>query len=353
MKHMHGVNNLEAPPQEARLSRQEEQAAQGLGEFDPHGGHDSGAVQESLVQRHTVTGKNDANQPANPRGSLGEGAKQSAVTPRESQAGAQVSGQTRPSGNSKPQLDEPRESQAGAGEKSSTKKTFQDAPGKQSQPSSATQLAPQAAPVEPKKPKTPKGGQAKPHWETLYDLSKIKTETREIILKEKERQEEKFLKECTFTPNIIGEAKLLQERNPMETYKRNQEWKQKKEEKRQQLAETQHQREEYLCTFKPVLTKNTETLSRTKDYNISHQIGIEKYLERQQLARAEKERVERVMNGVNGVKGRPDGRGGYAAKFHRIKQKEDEDVVLALRQTNFAQGALILHNYLNMMDLKF
>jgi len=354
---MHEVNNGlddHEPPRPSRSLHEDEPE---LEEFDPHGGHNSGAVQESLVQRHTVNGKHDSNNPSYPRSSLGEGGKQngSGGVFAESKNGTQVTSQTKITSEAK------KDSQNVVGGKESTKKSFQNAPSQPQKSSPEAPVADQPAPTDPKKakqgepkaPKDGKSGQAKPHWETLYDLSKIKTETREIILKEKERQEERHLKECTFTPNIIGEAKLLQERNPMDTYKRNQEWKQKREEKRQHLVETQHQREDYLCTFKPVLTKNTETLSRTKDYNISHQLGIEKYLERQQLARAEKDRVERVMNGVNQVKGRADGKGGYAAKFHRIKQKEDEDVVLALRQTNFAQGALILHNYLNMMDIKF
>lgn len=213
-------------------------------------------------------------------------------------------------------------------------------------------LAPPQGNSKSKTPRDDKGG-SKPHWEQLYDLSKIKQETREIIVKEKERQEEKYLKECTFKPNIHGEETILKERNPMETYERNKEWQQTVKEKRALLSETQNQKTETFCTFKPQLNKTTEAMARLKDYNISNQIGIEKYLERQQLARAEKERVEKIMSGVASVKGKGEGKTGYAAKFARNKQNEEEDVLMALRQGNFAQGALILHNYLHVMDIKF
>lgn len=203
-------------------------------------------------------------------------------------------------------------------------------------------------------PKSEKQG--KPHWEQLYELSKIKAESKEIIQKEKERMEDKMFHECTFKPNIHGEAKILQERNPLEVYKRNDDWIKQKEFKKKAMLEERQEKEMIQCSFKPTLNKNAEILAKEKNFAVSNQLGIERYLERQQLARQEKERVEKILNGNANtqVKPRVDiNRGGYASKYIKVKGKEDEDIISVLRQNNFAQGALLLHNYLHSNEIKF
>ena len=202
-----------------------------------------------------------------------------------------------------------------------------------------------SAPMKSEKPQ-------KPHWETLYDLSKIKTETRQLVLKEKARQDEKYLIECTFKPNIYGESKILSERNPLEVYKRNDDWQQKKELKKQALQEVKLEKDLAHCTFKPVVNKNAETLSKGKDFNLTNQLGVEKYLERQQLARLEKDRVDKIT--VSGkVKDKNEADKSYTAKFNKNKIKEEEDILISLRQLNFGQGAILLHNFLHASEIKF
>lgn len=202
-----------------------------------------------------------------------------------------------------------------------------------------------STPIKSEKPQ-------KPHWETLYDLSKIKTETRQLVLKEKARQDEKHLIECTFKPNIYSEGKILSERNPLEVYKRNDDWQQKKEQKKQALQEVKLEKDLAHCTFKPVVNKNAETLSKGKDFNVTNQLGVEKYLERQQLARLEKDRVDKIM--VTGkVKDKNEADKSYTAKFNRNKLKEEEDILISLRQLNFGQGTILLHNFLHANEIKF
>lgn len=298
-------------------------------------------VQESLVTNQSVNRQTPAQDAQVQKGSLAESLK-------EGKASAQ---------GAKSSVQETKLSAKETKQSTPEVKLSVKQPSKESA-KSQNQRLPDAPPApkpdskdDPSRPKTPKSHSGKPHWEQLYDLSKIKQETREVIIKEKERLQEKHLRECTFKPNIHGEEKIMKERNVMETYERNKEWQQTVKEKRNVLSEAQHQKQEVQCTFKPQLNKNTEALMRSKDGNATGQIGIEKYLERQQLARAEKERVEKILSGVGAVKGKAGG--GYAGKFNRNRQREEDDIVATLRQGNFAQGALILHNYLHVMDIKF
>lgn len=121
-------------------------------------------------------------------------------------------------------------------------------------------------------------------WETLYET---KREPRE-----QPPQEEKLDDECTFRPKILNTGAPSQ---PQQVVQRLLDWSHAKDFKVQQAKESCGDKDLTECTFMPtVLSKQLYELKSTEAP--ASMKGVDKFLERQRLARRRKEEVEERLH---------------------------------------------------------
>lgn len=194
----------------------------------------------------------------------------------------------------------------------------------------------------------------KGHWDHLYELAKVKQETRELIQKEKARLADKELEQCTFTPKILTASSRLAEKVGEDLFKRSEQWENSKKNKIKNIKEIYEEKELLHCTFQPVHFSNKEYL-KSRENKIDSKVGIEKYLERQQQARAEKERVKNILEGKN-TRSRVEKdatKNSYRKRHLKSETQEFDEHFAGLRGSTFGDAAVALHGLLHRMDLKY
>ncbi len=194
----------------------------------------------------------------------------------------------------------------------------------------------------------------KGHWDHLYELAKVKQETRELINKEKAKLMEKELENCTFTPKILTSSSKLAEKVGEDLLKRSEHFENAKKNKIKNIKEIYEEKELLHCTFQPAHFSNKEYL-KSRENKIEPKVGIEKFLERQQQARAEKQRVKNILEGKN-LKGRKDKdptKNFYRNRHLKSEAQDFDEHFASLKGSAFGDAAIILHGLLQRLEVKY
>lgn len=143
-----------------------------------------------------------------------------------------------------------------------------------------------------------KQGEPKHHWEYLYNLNQIKQETREFVQNAQKMREDKEAMECTFQPKILDSSlKMAQKYGQIDFHRRGEYWKKEKEEKLKRIQETKQDKELLHCTFQPKILHSEIQKPKEDVSDVKQRSGVEKFLERQRIARHEKQRKLEILNG--------------------------------------------------------
>ena len=121
-------------------------------------------------------------------------------------------------------------------------------------------------------------------WETLYET---KREPRE-----QPPQEDKLDEECTFRPKILSTGAPSQ---PQQVVQRLLDWSHAKDVKVQQAKESNGDKDLTECTFMPTVLSTQLYELKSAEAPVSTK-GVDKFLERQRLARRRKEEVEERLH---------------------------------------------------------
>lgn len=194
----------------------------------------------------------------------------------------------------------------------------------------------------------------KGHWDHLYELAKVKQETRELIKKEKAKLVEKELDQCTFTPKILTTSSKLAEKIGEDLFKRSEQWENAKKNKMKNIKETYEEKELLHCTFQPTHFSNKEYF-KSRENKIEPKVGIEKFLERQQQARAEKERVKNILEGKN-MRSKQEKeaiKNSYRKRHLKSEAQDFDEHFVSLKGSTFGDAAVILHVLLHRMEVKY
>ena len=212
----------------------------------------------------------------------------------------------------------------------------------------------QSTPVELNKKKTKKKLKQS-RWEQLYQLNKIQKETKEYFHQAlKQDGEQKELQKCTFKPRLNKKSKILQKnRNKKNFFERKNEWQAKKEQKLRNITESKQDKELLHCTFQPQILGVSKAEKKRKELIGNKPAkALNKFIERQKLARKEKQRKQAILNGERGVDKKPNGRNeSYMSKFVKTQEGDDEGILKKIRNCSFSNAVLCLHKHLNSFDI--
>lgn len=216
------------------------------------------------------------------------------------------------------------------------------------------QLISQSTPVGLNKKKTKKKLKQS-RWEQLYQLNKIQKETKEYFHQAlKQDGEQKELQKCTFKPRLNKKSKKLQKnRNKKNFFERKNEWQARKEQKLRNITESKQDKELLHCTFQPQILGVSKAEKKRKELIGNKPAkALNKFIERQKLARKEKQRKQAILNGERGVDKKPNGRNeSYMSKFVKTQEGDDEGILKKIRNCSFSNAVLCLHKHLNSFDI--
>ena len=203
-------------------------------------------------------------------------------------------------------------------------------------------------------PQSPDPKPSKNRWDNLYELNKLKQESRNLIVQSQKLKEEKELEKCTFKPYILKTSlKMMESHKDKDVIKRNKEWQVNKQQKLKSIAEIKEDKEKLHCTFQPKIKSNPKAIKSSQ--NLYATKGTDKFIERQQKARDERKRVEEVLNGnyrlkVNVDKGSDD-TNGYTHKFLKSMEPEFDEAFRGMKGKTFSDCTMKLHGLLNGFDI--
>jgi hypothetical protein len=193
----------------------------------------------------------------------------------------------------------------------------------------------------------------KTHFDQLHDLARVKQETRQLIIKEKEKLEEQSIKECTFTPKILNSSVKLAEKSGEDLFQRSEHWANNKNSKIKNIKEVYEEKELLNCTFKPTPFSNKDYL-KSRENKIEPKIGIEKFLERQNQARQEKERVKNILSGNNHIrKDKLKEKNTYKQRHLKVDNSEIDTHFEKLKGAAFGDAVISLHNLLAGLEVRY
>lgn len=192
-------------------------------------------------------------------------------------------------------------------------------------------------------------------WEQLYQLNKIQKETKEYFYQAlKLNGEEKELKKCTFQPKLNKKSKQISKSSYNGNFfERKNQWKMMKEEKLKQISENKQDKELLHCTFQPQILGSSKTDKKQKELIGNKPAkALNKFIERQKLARKEKLRKNAILNGDRSYNKRHGGNTeSYMSKFVKNKEGDDDGVLKKVRNCSFSNAVLCLHRHLNSFDI--
>ena len=191
---------------------------------------------------------------------------------------------------------------------------------------------------------------SKPHWNQLYELNKIRMQAREVIADVKKAQDEKAVEGFTFQPRILETSAKIAEKLGPDFMERDAYWRTQKNQKIKEVINENKDKDLAGCTFQPKVNKQPKFESETSVLTHS---GANKYIERQILARKEKERIQEILSG--GVAKRKDVkpivRGAYSDNNIYSSEMKHLEMVSVLQTQTFSEAALSLHEMLNDFEL--
>lgn len=200
-------------------------------------------------------------------------------------------------------------------------------------------------------------------WEALHTLSRVQQETRSLVLQERRRQEEREFAECTFQPRILETSARLAEKTGDNIFRRAEQWAHNKDSKRKQLEEIKAEKQLVDCTFRPQTTPSTQRPAHDQPEKgkPGSKSGVDKFLDRQQQARAEKERVNAILTGntsananAKGQRGGPkSAKAGYAEKYFASLEPSFKQAFGDAGKGSLEEASLALHKLLNGLEVDF
>jgi hypothetical protein len=192
-------------------------------------------------------------------------------------------------------------------------------------------------------------------WEQLYQLNKIQKETKEYFYQAlKQDGEDKELKKCTFKPKLNKKSKYLQKnRKKKNFFERKNEWQMRKEQKLKHITESKQDKELLHCTFQPQILGVSKAEKKRKELIGNKPArALNKFIERQKLARKEKQRKQAILNGERGTDKKINGKNeSYMSKFVKTQEGDDEGILKKIRNCSFSNAVLCLHKHLNSFDI--
>lgn len=202
-------------------------------------------------------------------------------------------------------------------------------------------------PEIPEDSEIPKNSESeKKRWEHLYDLNKIQNDTRKFISDAKRLQKQKETLNCTFQPKILDSSlKMAKNYSKINFHKRNEFWEKEKEHKIKKIYENKKDKELLHCTFKPKIIEIEAQKLKSDCKNVFEKSGVDKFIERQKLARLEKMRKNDILSGKGGSRVRFKGKG------YSKKGKGGGKGLGKLERERFGDSVLSLHFLLNEVDL--
>lgn len=193
----------------------------------------------------------------------------------------------------------------------------------------------------------------KKRWEHLYDLNKIQNDTRKFISDAKRLQEQKETLNCTFQPKILDSSlKMAKNYSKVDFHTRNEFWEKDKQHRIKQIYENKKDKELLHCTFKPKIIENDIKL-KSDCKNVREKSGVDKFIERQKLARLEKMRKKDILNGKIVKKLKIKGKSyGFRKENRKNKKSDMEKGFFKLKGGAFGDSVLELHLLLNDLELR-
>ena len=192
-------------------------------------------------------------------------------------------------------------------------------------------------------------------WEQLYQLNKIQKETKEYFYQAlKQDGEKKELEKCTFKPRLNKKSKKLQKNNYKKGFfERKNEWQARKEQKLKHISESKHDKELLHCTFQPQILGVSKAEKKRKELIGNKPAkALNKFIERQKLARKEKQRKLAILNGERMNDKKVNGKNeSYMSKFVKTQEGDDEGILKKIRNCSFSNAVLCLHKHLNSFDI--
>jgi hypothetical protein len=192
-------------------------------------------------------------------------------------------------------------------------------------------------------------------WEQLYQLNKIQKETKEYFYQAlKQDGEKRELDKCTFRPKLNKKSKKMgKTRQKKNFFERKNEWQARKEQKLKHISESKQDKELLHCTFQPQILGVSKAEKKRKELIGNKPAkALNKFIERQKLARKEKQRKQAILNGERGFEKKPNGRTeSYMSKFVKTQEGDDEGILKKIRNCSFSNAVLCLHKHLNSFDI--
>lgn len=197
----------------------------------------------------------------------------------------------------------------------------------------------------------------KKHWEHLYELSKIRIESKQVIKEEIERRKNKFEYQYTFKPAVLEDSTQLAVRQGRTVLERQNNFLSRKEEKLKRMAEENEMAELNECRFQPKTVELKQDILQSKDKSFQVSSGITKYLERQMTAQLEKERRQQFYQtkskqlATKNVRQAPEK--GYIQKFQKNLDTSFDECFKDLKKGNLGAGISRIHQLLYQFEVQY
>jgi hypothetical protein len=233
-----------------------------------------------------------------------------------------------------------------------TKKSY--APPKPVLNYSTVELPPKSRSNKKKKSKEQK---QKKHWEHLYELSRIRLESKQVIKEEIERRRNKFEYHCTFKPAVLEDSAQLAVRQGRTVLERQENFLSRKEEKIKRMAEESEMAELNECRFQPKIVELKQEVLQTKDKSFQVSSGITKYLERQMTAQLERERKQQFYQtkakqlAAKNVRQAPEK--SYGQKFQKNLNNDFDECFKDLKKGSLGAGISRIHQLLYQFEVQY
>lgn len=213
----------------------------------------------------------------------------------------------------------------------------------------------QSTPVGQPNKKSTRSAKEQSRWEQLYELNKIQKETKEYFYQAlKQDGEKRELDKCTFRPRLNKKSKKMGKiRQKKGFFERKNEWQARKEQKLKHITESKQDKELLHCTFQPQILGVSKAEKKRKELIGNKPAkALNKFIERQKLARKEKQRKQAILNGERGPDKKANGRNeSYMSKFVKTQEGDDEGILKKIRNCSFSNAVLCLHKHLNSFDI--
>jgi hypothetical protein len=196
----------------------------------------------------------------------------------------------------------------------------------------------------------PLESKAKNRWEKLYDLDKVRKETRNYVVFLKEKKITKEQEECTFQPKISESSKKITTNySKVDFNERSDFWMKDKKERLKMMYESHKDADLQDCTFKPQISPiDFKKKKNFRDHSLLlKNEGVDKYIERQKMARKLKVENEKIS------KNKDKRNNSYFGKYTKTVNNSPNNIFDNLKNKSFKDCSNYLHSYLNSFDVLF